>query len=147
MSNPIHAETRCTAKRKSGGPCKNRPILGGAVCRMHGGGAPQVKKKAAERIAEAADDAAALLVQFMENPKNDVKVRTQIAQDLLNRAGHSGKQAVDLQMTVFDHAVANGDFLVDVGEIGDSNDLPVLEAPAVEEPPLKLHKRGGKRKQ
>ena len=83
----------------------------------------------------------------MENPKNDVKVRTQIAQDLLNRAGHSGKQAVDLQMTVFDHAVANGDFLVDVGEIGDSNDLPVLEAPAVEEPPLKLHKRGGKRKQ
>lgn len=146
MKTDTLQDRQCTAHRKTGDRCKNRPIICGTVCHKHGGSAPQVKKKAAERIAEAADDAAALLVQFMENPKNDIKVRTQIAQDLLNRAGHSGKQSVDLQMTVFDHAIENGDFLVDVGEIGDNNDLPVIEAPAVEEPPLKLHKRGGKRR-
>lgn len=35
---------------RTGQPCKNRPIIGGTVCKFHGGGSPQVKRKAAERI-------------------------------------------------------------------------------------------------
>jgi hypothetical protein len=43
---------RCSAHNKrNGAPCKNWAILGGDVCRSHGGGAPQVKKKARERLA------------------------------------------------------------------------------------------------
>lgn len=42
----------CKAHSRSGKPCKGKPIIGGAVCRMHGGGAPQVLAKAQERIRE-----------------------------------------------------------------------------------------------
>jgi hypothetical protein len=41
---------RCKAHRKNGEQCKKAPINGGAVCQKHGGGAPQVKAKAAERV-------------------------------------------------------------------------------------------------
>lgn len=44
---------RCTAKTSSGRPCKQRPIKGGRVCVTHGGRAPQVRMKAAERVLEA----------------------------------------------------------------------------------------------
>jgi hypothetical protein len=42
---------RCTARAKqSGQRCKRHPIPGGSVCFIHGGGAPQVKQKAMERL-------------------------------------------------------------------------------------------------
>lgn len=44
---------RCTARTTSGKPCRKYPIAGGAVCRVHGGSAPQVKAAAERRIAEA----------------------------------------------------------------------------------------------
>jgi len=45
---------KCTAKAKrSGFQCKKDAILGGTVCQKHGGGAPQVKRKANERLALA----------------------------------------------------------------------------------------------
>jgi hypothetical protein len=41
----------CKAKSKSTGKqCARAPIAGGEVCRVHGGAAPQVKRKAAERV-------------------------------------------------------------------------------------------------
>ena len=52
---------RCKAKAKhSRQQCKRRPIIGGEVCVMHGGGAPQVKRKAAERLADLIDPDRAL---------------------------------------------------------------------------------------
>lgn len=140
MGHPKELQTRCSARRKSGSECKNWAIRGGAVCRMHGGGAPQVKRKAAQRIAEAADDAAALLVRFMEDPVNDVKVRTQIAQDLLSRAGYAGKQSVDMTVSRFEHLVETGAFLVDLGEATPDESL-ALEAPAKPAPSVTLQKR------
>src|SRR4051812_24468001 len=42
---------KCSAKSKqSGKRCKQYAIPGGKVCRFHGGAAPQVKRKAAERL-------------------------------------------------------------------------------------------------
>lgn len=42
---------RCSARSKqSGKPCKQYVIPGGTVCHYHGGGAPQVKAKAMERL-------------------------------------------------------------------------------------------------
>jgi hypothetical protein len=44
----------CLAHRKSDGkPCGGQPRNGADVCRMHGGGAPQVKTAAAERVRQA----------------------------------------------------------------------------------------------
>lgn len=41
---------RCKAKAKrTGDRCKNWPIRGGRVCRIHGGGAPQVRRAATQR--------------------------------------------------------------------------------------------------
>ncbi|EMY35755.1 hypothetical protein D477_002643 [Arthrobacter crystallopoietes BAB-32] len=137
--NPLPSK-KCSRIKNNGDPCGLYAIQGGSVCHKHGGSAPQVKKKAAERIAEAADDAAALLVQFMEDPKNDVKVRTQIAQDLLNRAGYNSRQAVDLTVSKFDEAVANGEFLIDLGE-SDANEIAALEVLAEPEHKVQLRKR------
>ena len=45
---------QCKAKSKgSGKRCKRRPVAGADVCLAHGGGAPQVKAKAAERLLTA----------------------------------------------------------------------------------------------
>ena len=43
---------RCTASTRAGGPCKRWAIKGGTVCPSHGGSAPQVRRKAAERLVE-----------------------------------------------------------------------------------------------
>lgn len=42
---------RCTAKNATGNQCRKDAINGATVCRNHGGSAPQVKAKAAERVA------------------------------------------------------------------------------------------------
>jgi hypothetical protein len=47
---------KCTAhSSRTGKPCKLNAIIGGTVCQVHGGRAPQVKRKAAERVAELRD--------------------------------------------------------------------------------------------
>ena len=44
----------CTATSKqSGQRCKRRPIPGGTVCVMHGGGTPRVRKGAGAAVAPA----------------------------------------------------------------------------------------------
>ena len=45
---------KCRGTNRDGGPCKNPPINGGTVCRMHGGGSPQARAAAEKRLAEAA---------------------------------------------------------------------------------------------
>ncbi len=41
---------RCRATNNRGQPCRYAPIPGGAVCRFHGGAAPQVKAAAMDRL-------------------------------------------------------------------------------------------------
>lgn len=43
----------CGAKKRDGEACRARPIKGGTRCVRHGGAAPQVQAKAAERVIEA----------------------------------------------------------------------------------------------
>lgn len=50
VSDPMGVP-RCSAHSKqTGKPCRQPAILGGTVCHYHGGGAPQVKAKAGERL-------------------------------------------------------------------------------------------------
>jgi len=59
---------RCTAKStRSGERCKKPAILGGKVCQTHGGGAPQVKKAAAERLRALQDPALDRLGDFLND--------------------------------------------------------------------------------
>lgn len=51
MTATNHPSTRCTAHTSAGRPCRNPPVKGAKVCRMHGGSAPQVKRAADRRVA------------------------------------------------------------------------------------------------
>jgi len=67
---------RCRAHSKATGQqCKLPAILGGTVCAKHGGSAPQVKRRAAERVVERTitEQWAALARPAAEAPKVDPK--------------------------------------------------------------------------
>ena len=65
---------QCTAHRQDGQRCRANAIRGGTVCYVHGGAAPQVKRKAAERIAEARDLATSALTRLLASGDVDTKV-------------------------------------------------------------------------
>lgn len=85
---------RCTAHKKNKERCKKAAIIGGTVCGTHGGSAPQVKNKARQRIMEAADPAAAVMVELMAS--DDERIRHAAAKDLLDRAGEKAPTAIDI---------------------------------------------------
>ena len=101
MGNRMRVETRCSARRKNGAVCRNYAIRGGNVCRMHGGGAPQVRRRAQERILAAADGAAARLIEFMNDGRVPWPVRLTAARDLLDRAGLTPKTTVAVEVPVW----------------------------------------------
>lgn len=58
-------------------------MKGSVVCHKHGGAAPQVRRKAQERIMMAQDDAASLLVRFMSDDNVPYAERRRCAEFLL----------------------------------------------------------------
>lgn len=56
---------RCRGTNRHGAPCGNAPIPGGFVCRLHGGGAPQVQKSAKARLLAGADLAVDYLLNLL----------------------------------------------------------------------------------
>lgn len=69
----MHGRTPCNGHTRAGKPCGNPAMKGTTVCRMHGGSAPQVQAKAAERIAAARDDALSALNRLIISGKVDAK--------------------------------------------------------------------------
>lgn len=57
--------TRCTAHNRRGSQCGRAPVPGASVCHYHGGAAPQVREKAAERLTAARDMALERLIEFI----------------------------------------------------------------------------------
>lgn len=78
---------QCGATSKqSGKRCQRPAIPGGTVCKLHGGGAPQVIRKARLRLQELVDPAIATLAREMAtaDKSND---RQRAANSILDRAG------------------------------------------------------------
>src|SRR5262245_28796987 len=89
---------RCTAQSsQTGKRCKNASIPGGRVCRYHGGAAPQVIKKAQERIRELEHPAVDAIAKILDpkSPSSDA-ARLSAAHDILNRCGHKQPEQVEL---------------------------------------------------
>jgi hypothetical protein len=62
----IRQARRCRAHRRDGRPCRCYAVTGAFVCRMHGGAAGQVKRKARERVVE--QSARRLLAAWAASP-------------------------------------------------------------------------------
>lgn len=52
---PGEPKRKCNARNRRGMPCGKPPIVGGTVCTTHGGRAPQVQRKALERLDDLID--------------------------------------------------------------------------------------------
>lgn len=79
--------SQCKATSKTtGNRCGAPSIPGGAVCRHHGGAAPQVKRKAALRLLELIDPAITTLAREMMTADKSAD-RQRAANSLLDRAG------------------------------------------------------------
>ena len=56
---------QCTATNRAGQQCGKAAIGGANICRSHGGAAPQVKRRAEERLASLVDSAIAELGRLL----------------------------------------------------------------------------------
>lgn len=107
----MNPERRCTAhSTRTGEPCKRAAILGGTVCSTHGGSAPAVKRKAAERLAALQDPAVDALQRSLEAQTrqldrkgrvrtlgDDHAAQTRAATVVLDRTGLGPSQTVDVR--------------------------------------------------
>lgn len=91
---------RCRAHNNRGEPCGLFPMHGGTVCSVHGGKAPQVRRAAAVRIAEALDDmlAPALirLRQLIDEESSAVALAT--VKEIIDR--HIGKSKERIEANI-----------------------------------------------
>ena len=77
----------CRARSKTSGiQCKRHAIRGGAVCRYHGGAAPQVMAKAERRLRAMVDPMITRLEEMALQTDN-LKVASECVRDALDRAG------------------------------------------------------------
>lgn len=128
----MESRTVCTAKRRNGEQCLNYAIRGAKVCRMHGGSAPQVRAAAQVRILMASDLAAAKLVDLMQSPTVDDRVKLAAAKDLLDRANLAGTQNVEIGVTQRDFSDVSADVVMDLVDMGD-DELNIVVAEVVED--------------
>ena len=106
---------RCTAKAKqTGNRCKRAAILGGTVCKIHGGGAPAVKKAARQRLLDAADPAAAKLVELLDS--DDERIQLAASNSLLDRTDGKPTTKIEGRISVDSAAAALREFLNDADE-------------------------------
>jgi hypothetical protein len=76
----VRQARKCRARRKDGRPCGSYAVKGAYVCRMHGGAAGQVRRKAHERVIEAA--AYRTLDAYLRSPAyQEAAARSALASD------------------------------------------------------------------
>lgn len=90
---------KCSARTSKGNPCKNAPMNGTNVCRKHGGAAPQVRKKAQERLQLAV---LPLLGHLYKMATDDGSlppaVKLAAIRDMLDRAGITSKLEIEIDV-------------------------------------------------
>jgi hypothetical protein len=92
---------RCTAhSSQTGKRCKNASIPGGRVCRCHGGAAPHVQKKAAERLLALEHPALDVFQRVLEADEAHPEHRAlaiRVAASVLDRTGHKQPEKLELE--------------------------------------------------
>jgi hypothetical protein len=85
---------RCNGSLQSGTQCRREANAGSVVCDQHGGAAPQARRRAAERIMNAADRAVEKIIEFMDDEDVPHGVRLKAAQDIADRASLAREQVI-----------------------------------------------------
>lgn len=106
----------CTAKKKDGTPCKRSPIKGGTVCMSHGGAAPQVRRKANERLLQGVPKMLSELKRLATEENMPSNVRLAAIRDWLDRAGIGESDKHELTINVPKWEGALEGVLVDLGD-------------------------------
>lgn len=125
---------QCLAHTRTGDRCKNPPILGSVVCRMHGGSAPQVRAKAAERFAMEQDRAASAEIQMAHDPEVPAAIRLSALKDILDRGGTVRSQQVEITLAPWEQDIEG--LLIDSPDVVDAElveDAPQLASPTDED--------------
>lgn len=91
-------EGKCKATNRQGQRCGKFAIPGGAVCRMHGGAAPQVKNAAEERLRALEFPAIVRIGQLIEQ-KEFPSVAYQASKDVLDRLRGRATEYIDAKVT------------------------------------------------
>lgn len=96
MENPQMTATqrrRCTARKHgTGEQCKSPAIVGGYVCMVHGGRAPQVRKAALRRLQSFVDPALTRMDELSRQDQ-DLAVAFRASKDILDRANIAEERA------------------------------------------------------
>jgi hypothetical protein len=96
-TNPFALARTCRATNRAGQRCGRPPMLGGFVCRLHGGASPQAIRSARERLRAMVDPALDALLRIIEAPRGlcplcqrseDMSAVIKAAIAVLDRAGH-----------------------------------------------------------
>lgn len=100
ITNPKHANMpesrRCRGHKKTGARCQRPAMLGGTVCRHHGGAAPHVKRAARARLENASLQLAKELLGMATDPTLDPGVKLRALTAALDRAGIGATSALEV---------------------------------------------------
>ena len=125
---------RCSGHMVNGGRCRREAEPGSVVCRLHGAAAPQVWKRAAERLIMSADHASQKLLEWLDDPEVPYRVRAEIAQDLLDRAGLIATQVHQIIPTTEDPVMRFFDGLSDPSNWEENPPQPAIEERVLDHP-------------
>ena len=101
LPDAVIPSVRCSAHRKNGNQCASYAMVGGSVCRVHGGSAPQVREAARRRIIALVPKALFTMSEMLSAESEAVRVRA--ATDILDRAGLKASE----QLTIIPQSAPN----------------------------------------
>lgn len=128
-------QNRCVAVRKNGERCLKPANRGMTVCRTHGGAAPQVQRKAKQRLELAADRMARELLGMATGAESEA-VKLNAIRDALDRAGLGTKTEVSVELKPYERLLddLSGVASISRAEHRAMNGRPFVDAPALAVP-------------
>jgi hypothetical protein len=120
---------RCSATRPDGSRCRREAEAGSVVCDQHGAAAPQVRRRAAERLLMTGDEAVERLIRWTRDEEVPYGVRAKIAQDIADRAGLAATQVHQIVPSTEDPVLR---FFADI----DPRDIVITQPPGPPQPAI-----------